>query len=151
MTESDVVDSPTGWVRRHIDEYVATDGARGHLWQGYPTLLLTTTGRRSGRRRRTALIYGRSGSGPSAPYVVASYGGRPDHPLWLRNLEVQPDAEIQVRSDVTPVRARVAAGDERRRLWAIMTSIYPSYDAYQARTDRQIPVVVLEPAEPPAA
>jgi deazaflavin-dependent oxidoreductase (nitroreductase family) len=141
-----VVDSPTGWVREHIDQYVATGGTEGHLWNGVPTLLLTTTGRRSGTRRRTALIYGRTGDDPGAGYVVvASKGGAPEHPAWFLNLEASPDAEIQVGADVLPVRARVAEGEERDALWRRMAVIWPDYDEYQTRTDRQIPVVVLDP------
>ncbi|MGF1661316.1 MAG: nitroreductase family deazaflavin-dependent oxidoreductase [Kineosporiaceae bacterium] len=140
-----VVDSPTGWVRQHIDQYVATDGAEGHLWNGVPTLLLTTTGRRSGTRRRTALIYGRTSDDPDAGHViVASKGGAPEHPAWFRNLEASPDAEIQVGPDVTAVRARVADGEERESLWRRMAEIWPDYDRYQTRTERQIPVVVLD-------
>ncbi|MGF1651776.1 MAG: nitroreductase family deazaflavin-dependent oxidoreductase [Actinomycetales bacterium] len=149
MTDSQqqaVVDSPTGWVREHIEQYVATGGAEGHLWQGVPTLLLTTTGRRSGTRRRTALIYGRTGDGPGAAHVVvASKGGAPEHPAWFLNLQASPEAEIQVGPDVLTVRARVAEGDERESLWRRMAAIWPDYDQYQTRTDRQIPVVVLDP------
>jgi deazaflavin-dependent oxidoreductase (nitroreductase family) len=138
------LDPRTDWVREHLHRYVATDGADGHEWKpGVPTLLLTTRGRRSGKLRRTPLIYGRDGD---AYVVVASYGGSPQHPDWYLNLEAEPDVEIQVGPDVMPARAASAEGDARERLWTQMTGIWPDYDAYQSRTDRQIPIVTLEPA-----
>ena len=137
-----VVDSPTGWVADHIKEYVETGGERGHEWQGVPTLLLSVKGRKSGLWRRTALIYGRDG----ANYiVVASKGGSPTHPIWYLNLLANPDAEIQVGAQTFRVRAHVAEGEERAKLWQTMSAIWPDYNNYQKKTDRQIPVVVLEP------
>lgn len=136
------VDSPTGWVREHIDRYVATDGVDGHEWNGTTTLLLTTTGRRSGEPRRTALIYQRDG----ADYVVvASQGGAPTHPLWYLNLLAEPEVQVQVAGDRFTARARTADGVERERLWGLMTAAWPDYDQYQSRTGRRIPVVVLAP------
>jgi deazaflavin-dependent oxidoreductase (nitroreductase family) len=140
-----VVDSPTPWVAEHIKQYVGSDGREGHLWRGVPTLLLTVTGRKTGRRLRSALIYGRDGDNY---VVVASKGGSPKHPLWFLNLRDNPDVELQVGSDTFPARARVTGGAERERLWQAMTKIWPDYNAYQARTTRQIPVVVLEPVAP---
>ena len=141
MTE--VTDSPVPWVAEHTRRYLDTGGDDGHEWRpGVPTLLLTTTGRKSGVKRRTALIYGRD----TADYVVvASKGGSPGHPAWYLNLEANPDVELQVFDKVVPATARTAAGAERRRLWALMREIWPAYDQYQARTDREIPVVVLTP------
>ncbi|HVN11516.1 MAG TPA: nitroreductase family deazaflavin-dependent oxidoreductase [Kineosporiaceae bacterium] len=142
---SDVTDSPVPWVAEHTRRYLASGGEDGHEWRpGVPTLLLTTTGRTSGARRRTALIYGRDG----ADYVVvASKGGSPDHPAWYLNLEANPVVEVQVFDTIVPATARTAAGAERRRLWALMREIWPAYDAYQTRTDREIPVVVLTPRQ----
>ncbi len=128
-------------MREHLHRYVATDGENGHEWRGVPTLLLTTRGRRSGNLRRTPLIYGRSGQDF---VVVASRGGSPTHPGWFHNLVAEPDVTIQVMADEMPARARVAEGEERTRLWGLMAAIWPAYDEYQARTERQIPVVVLE-------
>ena len=144
MTEagSKVTDSPTSWVADHISRYEATGGEDGHLWNGVPTLLLTTVGRRSGLRRRTGLIYGRDGD---AYVVVASQGGAPEHPQWYHNLLAQPEAEIQVKADKIAVRARTANPEEKSRLWSVMTAIWPAYDEYQQKTDRDIPVVLLEP------
>jgi deazaflavin-dependent oxidoreductase (nitroreductase family) len=136
-------DPRAAWVRDHLHRYVATDGADGHEWRpGIPTLLLTTRGRRSGKLRRTPLIYGRDGD---AYVVVASYGGSPEHPDWYFNLSDDPEVEIQVGDRVMPARAATAEGEDRERLWSQMTGIWPDYDKYQARTRRVIPVVTLEP------
>jgi deazaflavin-dependent oxidoreductase (nitroreductase family) len=137
---TDVTDSPTSWVKEHIDEYLASDGAEGHIWRGAPTLLVTTTGRRSGERRRTALIYGRHG----ADYViVASYGGSPKHPLWYLNLAADAKVTVQVNGEVFDAVAREATPAERAELWPQMAELWPDYDNYQANTDRVIPVVIL--------
>jgi deazaflavin-dependent oxidoreductase (nitroreductase family) len=97
MTQAqEPLDSPVDWVAQHTRQYVATNGAQGHLWNGVPTLLLTTIGRRSGRPRRTALIYGRDGD---RYVVVASKGGAPEHPLWYLNLRAQPEVEVQVGAE----------------------------------------------------
>jgi deazaflavin-dependent oxidoreductase (nitroreductase family) len=127
----------------HVRQYRETGGEVGYLWNGAPTLLLTTIGRRSGEARTSALIFGRDGDDY---LVVASMGGAPRHPSWYRNLTENPDAEIQVRSDRIPVVARTATDDEKPRLWSIMTEVWPNYDVYQTRTDRSIPVVVLSPS-----
>jgi deazaflavin-dependent oxidoreductase (nitroreductase family) len=144
---TDVYDSPRGWVAEHIRSYVETGGRDGHLWRGVPTLLLTTRGRRSGKLRRTALIYGRAGD---SYLVVASSGGAPRHPAWYLNLAADPLVEVQVLDDTFRARARTATAEERAELWRIMTSIWPSYDEYQTKTDREIPLVILEP-EPPSS
>jgi deazaflavin-dependent oxidoreductase (nitroreductase family) len=141
---TDVHDSPRGWVAEHIRSYVETGGRDGHLWRGVPTLLLTTRGRRSGTRRRTALIYGRDGDNY---LVVASSGGAPRHPAWYLNLAADPEVEVQVLDDTFRARARTATAEERAALWRIMTSIWPSYDEYQTKTDREIPLVILEPQQ----
>ena len=128
----------------HVRRYRETDGEVGYIWNGAPTLLLTTTGRRSGEARTTALIFGRDG----ADYlVVASMGGAPTHPNWYRNLLAKPSADIQVRGDRVRVTARTAEDAEKPRLWKIMTDAWPNYDVYQSRTDRVIPLVVLTPAQ----
>ena len=99
-----------------------------------------TTGRRSGEQRTTPLIHRTDGD---RWVVVASKGGAPQHPSWFENLSANPEATIQVRGEVVPVRATTAEGDERDRLWSLMTEAWPAYDEYQARTQREIPVVVL--------
>lgn len=142
---SQVVDSPTAWVGDHIREYVESGGEKGHEWrEGVRTLLLTAKGRKSGVWRRTALIYGRDGENY---VIVASKGGAEKHPLWYLNLRDNPDAEVQVGPDKVKVRARTAEGEERARLWQTMVSVWPDYNAYQEKTDRQIPIVVLEPVK----
>src|SRR6185312_13879425 len=127
--------------QEHVERYRATDGEEGHDWQGTQTLLLTTTGRRSGEERTTPLIYGTHGD---AYLVVASKGGSDDPPAWYLNLEANPEAEIQVRGDVFKVRTRTASADEKPEVWRIMTSEWPAYDDYQQKTSREIPVAILE-------
>ena len=142
MTERDEVrDNPTEWVAAHIRRYLASDGADGHDYQGFPTLLLTTRGRRSGLWRRTALIYGRDGD---RYVVVASNGGAPRHPHWYVNLLAHPEVRVQVRGERFTARARPAGPDERSRLWELMTGIFPTYRTYARQTSREIPVVILE-------
>lgn len=142
MSDRDkIYDSPRDWVREHIQEYVQTEGRKGHLWRGYPTLLLTTRGRKTGKLRRTALIYGQDGDNY---VVVASRGGHPHNPNWYLNLAVNPEVRVQVKDDKFPAQARTAAGEERARLWRMMVSIFPTYEEYQQKTKREIPVVVLE-------
>ncbi|GAA2102865.1 nitroreductase family deazaflavin-dependent oxidoreductase [Actinomadura alba] len=128
--------------KEHVRRYVETDGAEGHDWQGTTVLILTMTGRRTGEKRSTPLIYQRHGNDH---LVVASHGGADENPLWYRNLEAHPDAEIQVKGDRLKVRARTATPEEKPELWRIMTATWPDYDEYQKKTDRDIPVVVLEP------
>lgn len=140
-SREEVFDSPRGWVARHIERYVETDGRQGHRWRGVNTLLLTTRGRRTGKRRRTALIYGRDGD---RYLVVASNGGARRHPSWYLNLVEDPEVELQVGADTFTARARTATAEEKPRLWRSMTSIWPEYDRYQAKAERTIPVVVLE-------
>jgi deazaflavin-dependent oxidoreductase (nitroreductase family) len=136
------IDSPTGWVKEHIDRYVATDGESGHIWKGVTTLLLTAKGRKSGEPYRTALIYGRDG----ANYIiVASKGGAQKHPEWYRNLVANPEVEVQVLGDRFKAKARTASAEERPALWELMAEIWPAYNDYQKKTDRLIPVVILEP------
>lgn len=124
----------------HIRRYQETDGQVGYLWNGVHTLLLTTTGRRSGQPRTSALIFGRHGEDY---LVVASMGGAPRHPSWYANLVANPEAEIQVQAEHIAVTARTATDQEKPQLWQIMSEVWPNYDAYQSRTERQIPVVVL--------
>jgi deazaflavin-dependent oxidoreductase (nitroreductase family) len=125
----------------HVDRYVDTDGEEGHEWQGTTVLILTTTGRRSGEERSTPLIYQRHGDDY---LVVASKGGSPEPPAWYRNLQADPEVRVQVKGDRFAARARTAQPDEKPELWQAMTAVWPAYDEYQTKTDREIPVVVLE-------
>ena len=141
-------DSPTDWVNDHIRRYVETDGDDGHDFLGFPTLLLTTLGRRSGQWRRTALIYGQHAD---RLVLVASNAGAQTHPAWFLNLQSNPAAHVQVRDRKFIAVAGVAGAEERTTLWPLMTSIYPLYEEYQTKTDRQIPVVILEASDLTAA
>ena len=125
----------------HVRRYEETDGAEGYIWNGAPTLILTTTGRKSGQPRKSALIYGQDGD---TYLLIASQGGAPKHPLWYLNLRDNPEVELQVLGDKFSARARTATPEEKPRLWKIMTESWPSYDIYQTRTEREIPLVVLE-------
>ena len=124
----------------HVRQYEATQGKTGHDWNGTKILILRTTGRSSGQLRKAPLIYGKSGDDY---LIVASKGGAPEHPGWYKNLQAQPDIEIQVLGDVLPVRARTATAQEKARLWPIMTKEWPDYDKYQKSTPRDIPLVIL--------
>jgi deazaflavin-dependent oxidoreductase (nitroreductase family) len=127
----------------HVAAYRESAGEVGYLWNGVPTLLLTTIGRRSGEPRTSALIFTRDGDDY---LVVASMGGAPVHPKWYLNLEANPAAEIQVRDQRIAVTARTATPEEMPRLWRIVADVWPNYNVYQERTQRAIPVVVLTPA-----
>ncbi len=141
---SEPLDSAVDWVAEHTRKYVETEGEEGFMWRGYPTIVLTTTGRKSGSLRRNALIFGRDGN----DYIlIASYGGRPQHPLWYLNLVADPSVTIQERAEVTRcVAETVGDGHDRDRLWEQMVAIFPPYAEYQAKTDRRIPVVRARPA-----
>ena len=126
----------------HVRRYRETGGEVGHIWRrGAKTLLLTTNGRRTGEPTTTPLIYEQAGD---AYVIVASKGGSPAHPGWYRNLSKDPNVELQVKDDVFRARARTATGEERERLWKLAAQQWPDYDTYQTRTEREIPVVVLE-------
>jgi deazaflavin-dependent oxidoreductase (nitroreductase family) len=114
----------------------------GRFRYGAPVLLLTTLGRKSGRRRTLPLIYLEEGN---QLMVVASQGGVPTHPLWYHNLQANPDVQVEIGREVREMTARTATDDEKRRYWPRLVEIYPDYDDYQARTTRDIPVVVLYP------
>jgi len=127
--------------QEHVERYVATDGEDGHDWQGTSVLILTTTGRRSGDPRSTPLIYGTHGDDH---LVVASKGGADEHPAWYLNLETSTEVTVQVRDERFTAHARTATPEEKRTRWPIMVERWSAYDEYQAKTDRDIPVVVLE-------
>jgi deazaflavin-dependent oxidoreductase (nitroreductase family) len=128
--------------QEHVRRYRETDGAEGHRWREDSTvLLLTTTGRRSGNETTTPLIYDLDGDDV---VIVASKGGAPADPGWYRNLRVHPEVGVQIKGERFRARARTAEGGERARLWQQMNRVWPHYDAYQERTAREIPVVVLE-------
>jgi deazaflavin-dependent oxidoreductase (nitroreductase family) len=130
--------------QEHVRRYRESGGVVGHIWkEGSTVLLLTTTGRKTGNLTTTPLIYARDGDNY---VVVASQGGAPKHPGWYRNLVKTPEVEVQVEDETFFARARTAEGEERARLWTKANEVWPHYEQYQTRTDRVIPVVVLEPA-----
>jgi len=127
----------------HAAVYRATKGLIGHRFPGAPpTLLLDHTGAKSGTRRTTPLVYARDGEDV---IVVASKGGYPRNPAWFHNLMANPDTIIQIGSHRQSVHARVADAAERERLWPVVVSVYGGYEGYQQRTEREIPLVILEP------
>jgi deazaflavin-dependent oxidoreductase (nitroreductase family) len=143
----DLADRSWPFLRRamgmHTVLYRATRGVVGHRFPGSPPmLLLDHVGARSGVRRTSPLVYIADGDDV---VIVASKGGYPRHPAWYHNLMAHPDVEVQVGSRRRPVHARVAAPEERKRLWPMAVRTYSGYTGYQERTEREIPLVVLEP------
>ena len=141
------------WIRDHLRRYLDSDGEDGHLWDAtlgggtgtVPTLILTTTGRKSGDPLPLPLIYGEVEGGY---VVIASKGGAPAHPAWYLNLEAKSEVLVQVKANKFRARARTAKRDERAAIWEQMVGIYAPYADYQVRAgEREIPVVVLEPSE----
>jgi proline iminopeptidase len=126
----------------HVRSYLETNGEIGYRWkEDAPIAILFTTGRTTGEQRTNPLIFGRDGDDV---VLVASKGGAPKHPGWYRNLRKDPTAEVQIMGDRWRVRARDAEGEERERLWKLMNEVWPHYAEYATKTDREIPVVVLE-------
>jgi deazaflavin-dependent oxidoreductase (nitroreductase family) len=151
MTDINISDALPGWIKEHVALYLR-DGEAGHYWDAslgggegmLTTLLLTTRGRKSGKNLILPLIYRPTESGGYC--VIASKGGAPAHPAWYLNLAADPNVHLQVATDKFNAVARVTEGEEREKLWQIMVDYYAPYTDYQAATERQIPVVVLEPA-----
>jgi deazaflavin-dependent oxidoreductase (nitroreductase family) len=151
MSESSEKSQLPPWIKDHLNRYLATDGEDGYLWDAslgggtgmVPTLLLTTTGRKSGKSLTLPLIFGRS---EDDYVVVASKGGAPAHPAWYLNLDANPEVQVQLKADRFKARAHTAQGQERTKLWRMMVGIYAPYEQYQTKTARQIPVVVLRPS-----
>jgi deazaflavin-dependent oxidoreductase (nitroreductase family) len=128
--------------KEHVERYEATNGEEGYHWQnGTTILLLHTTGRTSGKERIHPLIYR---DWEDKYLIVASKGGAPDSPEWFKNIENNPNVEIQIKAEKFPVHARTATDDEKPAMWRHMAEVWPDYDEYQTKTDRPIPVVVLE-------
>ncbi|HVC86581.1 MAG TPA: nitroreductase family deazaflavin-dependent oxidoreductase [Gaiellaceae bacterium] len=133
----------TALSRAHVALYRASGGRLGgRIRGGAPVLLLTTTGRKSGKQRTTPLLYLEDAG---RYVVVASVGGAPTHPAWYLNLLASPAATIQVGGRKLAVGASTAPPEERARLWPLAAQIYAGYDAYQAKTSREIPIVLLSP------
>ncbi len=152
MAEAKLAPNLPQWMVEHANRYVSSGGTDGHMYvmniPGRPTLtvpslLLTTTGRKSGERFIFPLFYGSEGA---SYFVIASKGGAPEHPGWYRNILADPNVEVQVGTKKIRARARTATGDERTRLWAKSLEFWPPYADYQSKAGaREIPVVVLDP------
>jgi deazaflavin-dependent oxidoreductase (nitroreductase family) len=137
-------DSKWDWAAEHTRTYLASGGTEGHESNGVYTLVLATTGRRTGQPRRTCLIYGTSGDDF---VVVASKGGADEDPAWFKNLQADPSVGVQVGTRRFTARARVASASAREPLWAQMVRIFPLYEEYAQKADRVIPIVLLTPQD----
>lgn len=128
----------------HVAKYEETDGEIGFDWgeHGAKILILTTTGRKSGKQRKNALIFVETPGGGYA--IVGSNGGSDRHPQWFSNLRADPEVKVQIKADRFVAHARVAGNDEHADLWPKLTKVWPDYDEYTKRTDRRIPIVILE-------
>src|SRR5260221_13169425 len=151
MTDATLVPGLPDWIVEHANRYISSGGTDGHMYKmtqpgrpemTVPALLLTTTGRKSGQRFIFPLFYGKAGD---SYIVVASKGGAPEHPGWYRNLVANPEVDVRVGTAKMKARARTATGDERAKLWQEARKFCPPYADYQTKTEREIPVVVLDP------
>lgn len=152
MADAKLAPNLPDWMVEHTNRYLASGGTDGHIYKmtqpgrpelNVPSLLLTTTGRKSGEKYIFPLFYGDTGDGSYV--IVASKGGAPKHPQWYLNLQAQPEVEVQVGTRKLKAKARTATGAERSRLWEIALKFWPPYADYQQKTEREIPVVVLDP------
>lgn len=134
--------STAAWARKQAELYETTNGAQGGELRGKPVIVLTSVGARTGKLRKTALMRVEHG-GTYA--VVASMGGAPKHPVWYYNLKANPHVELQDRAVKRDYLARELTGDEKQRWWGYAVAAWPDYATYQTRTERQIPVFVLDP------
>ena len=151
MADAKIAPNLPDFMVKHANRYLASGGTEGHMYTidvpgrgeiTAPALLLTTSGRKSGEKFIFPLFYGTDGD---RYFVVASKGGAPQHPGWYRNILANPDVEVQVGTKKLKARARTAEGEERARLWKKAIEFWPPYADYQLRTEREIPVVVLDP------
>ena len=157
MTEAQLAPNLPQWMKDHVDRYLSSGGTDGHLYtinapnappRTVPSLLLITTGRKSGKKYLFPLFYGHVGGGQAGDsyFVIASKGGAPEHPGWFRNIQADSEVDIQVGTAKMRARARIAAGEERARLWEQAVGFFPPYADYQLKSGgREIPVVVLDP------
>lgn len=137
----DIESTLNPFVALQVFLYRLTGGKIGGTFRGAPILLLTTIGRKTGKKRTTPLLYVSDGNNLT---VVASNGGRPQDPSWFFNLKKNPEAEIQIKKNQSKVRAKQASPEDRAKLWSLLTKMYPTYNDYQKKTTREIPVVILE-------
>jgi len=157
MPEAKLAPNLPAWMVEHTNRYLSSGGTDGHMYKvtppGHsemtvPSLLLTTTGRKSGEKFVFPLFYGMV---DGSYIIVASKGGAPQHPGWYRNILADANVEVQVGTAKMKAKARTASGEERARLWDEALKFWPPYADYQQKTDREIPVVVLDPAQSPGA
>ena len=144
MTDAEPEYAPSSWdyAADHVERYLATGGEDGFDWHDSEVIVLETTGRKSGKLRRSPLIRIHDGENY---LVIASMGGAPQHPAWYLNLVADPDVRLYDRDEVHELRARTASTEEKAARWPAAVAKWPAYDEYQASTDRDIPLVVLEP------
>jgi proline iminopeptidase len=151
MPQAKLAPNMPKWMVDHTNQYLASGGKEGHMYKTSlpngaeivaPSLLLTTTGRKSGDKFLFPLFYGKEGN---SYFIVASKGGAPEHPGWYKNILAHPEVEIQVGTAHIRARARTAAGAERAKLWKKSLEFWPPYADYQTKTTREIPIVVLDP------
>ncbi|MEU6383760.1 nitroreductase family deazaflavin-dependent oxidoreductase [Streptomyces bauhiniae] len=144
--EGEYEPSPEQWVRDQVEQYESSGGTEGTTLRdtGMPVIILTTRGNRSGKIRKTPLMRVEH-DGKYA--IVASVGGAPKHPVWYFNVKADPAVELQDGPDKREMRAREVKGDEKAKWWERAVAAYPPYAEYQEKTDREIPVFVVEPAD----
>jgi proline iminopeptidase len=151
MTEAKLAPNLPQWMLEHSQRYLASGGTDGHMYTinqpdrpslTVPSLMLTTTGRKSGEKYMFPLFYGTDGDNI---LIVASKGGAPEHPGWYRNILANPEVEVMVGPRKFKAKATTATGAERERLWVKCLEFWPPYADYAKKTTREIPVVVLTP------
>ncbi len=151
MSEAKLAPNMPEWMVKHANLYLASGGKEGQMYKAdagrhgeitAPALLLTTTGRKSGEKFIFPLFYGTEGD---SYIIVASKGGAPEHPGWYRNILANPEVEVQVGTKKLKARARTVEGEERSQLWKKALEFWPPYADYALKTEREIPVVVLDP------
>jgi deazaflavin-dependent oxidoreductase (nitroreductase family) len=140
--QGDYEPSPSDWVRDQVEEYESSGGTKGTMLRGVPVVVITSLGASSGKLRKNPVMRVEHDGVYAA---VASKGGAPEHPSWYRNLVEHPLVELQDGGARHDYSAREASGDERERWWNRAVEVWPDYADYQTKTDRQIPVFVLEP------
>jgi proline iminopeptidase len=154
MTEASLAPNLPQWMREHTENYLSSGGTEGHMYTinrpgapaiTVPSLLLITTGRKSGQKYIFPLFYGEAGN---SYFVIASKGGAPEHPSWYRNIEANPNVEIQVGTAKMAAKARTVTGSEREALWEKAVAFFPPYADYKIKAgEREIPVVMLDPVK----
>ncbi|NAZ82657.1 nitroreductase family deazaflavin-dependent oxidoreductase [Kineococcus sp. R8] len=136
--------SPEAWVREQVEEIESSGGTAGTTLRGMPVIVLTTLGAKSGKLRKTPLMRVEHDGAYAA---VASLGGAPQHPVWYFNVRAEPLVEVQDGRAKGDYRAREVTGEEKAAWWERAVAAYPDYADYQAKTEREIPVFVLEPVD----